>query len=1772
MRFCSDRAGRGVLAWIAVLLACALIARVGQAQAPSPGVFSTFQTDLVPDISLALEPATMRSRVVGVDTQQLTAARLGQETLRLNLFDDVAVAVRIDRVRPTRFGYFITGRPQGFEWGEVRLVVNGPVTVGTVVTPQGKYTIRYGGAGRHIVREVDPSQETLEDDVVESPPASGPPQAIAPGETLPVTPLQGITPGETLPATPLPSGPPQAIAPGGPLAAVVRPATDTLEDQPTEDGSEVRVLVVYTPSMLRHQGGTAGMDAVIDLMIQSANEAFEVSEINPRLVLAHTASVSYVEETSKTDVHRLQTPDDGYMDEVHALRNEYAADLVHLITLRVAGPGGSARKIGNESLSDESTAAFAVTASDREETFTHEIGHNFGLSHDRFSASLVPPIYPYAYGYQNNRAFEPDAPASARWSTIMAYADRCANAGFYCPLLMRFSNPDQTYLGDPLGVPADDPATGPEGPADARLAVNRTAQWVGSFRSEACTGFAVSPQTPVAPVEGGEVIVQLETAPGCLWEATSQSEFLAFVSDARRAGPGLVSINAEPNETGAQRVGTVTVAGMSVEVRQLATDAGICSRSPSVILAIAADESCDEVTEAHLSQIAVLDLGSQRLAPLKAGDFAGLTSLQSLSLEGGRLTELPTGLFSKLSNLTDLNLRDNELTELPDGLFAGLSSLERLRLDRNRLTRLTPGLFSDLANLQELDLSHNELSTLQDGLFAGLTGLRQLHLYQNRLATLSGRPFAELSRLGLLHLANNQLSELPASVFDGLSALNILQLGENSLTTVPAEAFEGLAEVWSLDLSGNRLTDLTESTFSGLPNLYWLDLDGNQIANLPPGLFADVSRLVGLNISHNNVTTLPEGLFSGLNSLTTLQLQENQLSSLPDGILSGLSALESLSLYGNNVDPLPLGLTLEKVGEDRFKAVAPTGAPFELVISVSSDGGTIEGDAETVTIPAGAVEGTPLGVTRVTGSAKGATVDMDTLPELPSMHSGYVFEKDETLPLAVFASIDPADATLSGLWLSQERLSPAFSPDTTRYIALFAHSALSVTVTPTTSHASATVAFHDDNDDALPDADADADGHQVRLNTGENILRVEVTAENGTSTQAYTLVLTREENHCERTEEVLAAILASVPDVEACGDLRNAHLANISRLDLHEQGISSLKSGDFASLSALKVLLLQRNQLTELPAGVFSGLSALEILWLETNQLTELPAGVFSGLSSLEFLNLPGNQLESLPENVFSGLSALRVLSLRSNRLSHLSDEIFSGLSGLELLNLENNQIASLPPKVFSDLSSLRSLTLHTNDLTSVPADAFSGLAGLHDLILAANGLTNLPPGLFSGLTVLRTLSLRGNDLSSVPADSFSELSELEHLSLAGNAFVSLRADLFSGLAALEELELEANHLSALQSGLFAGLSNLGVLNLRANAVEPLPISVSLQSEAGGRVKAVVPTGAPFALELSLSVGGGGRIDGDTNIVSVPTGAVESAPLRVTRIDENADTATVDIASLPSKPESHQGYVLTRGAALPLEITLPEELAPPAQVAGVEIARGGKSLRVLWSPVSGADGYRVQWKVGDEDYDAETRQAVVAGGDTVSYTITGLTDGIEYSVRVLATREGADDGPFSVEVAGTTRSGDPDVNGDGALDGDDAQIMYYAYRFPSLVGDGETGGTEASRQRFLAGYSGLTDPTDEALREMVRKANVWATEGLDEGGDINADGTIDGSDARAMNYAYRYESLLGDGEEGGAARFRLQLLGPLAGKAEPTDEDLKAMLRRANELREAYGQ
>ena len=105
-------------------------------------------------------------------------------------------------------------------------------------------------------------------------------------------------------------------------------------------------------------------------------------------------------------------------------------------------------------------------------------------------------------------------------------------------------------------------------------------------------------------------------------------------------------------------------------------------------------------------------------------------------------------------------------------------------------------------------------------------------------------------------------------------------------------------------------------------------------------------------------------------------------------------------------------------------------------------------------------------------------------------------------------------ATLSDLALEDRRavgvsLGPAFASATTRYRAEVGRAVDRVTVAATPTNPNADLAWLDENDVALADADGSADGHQVDLDAGENVVKAKVTAVDGTTMETYVVTVTR---------------------------------------------------------------------------------------------------------------------------------------------------------------------------------------------------------------------------------------------------------------------------------------------------------------------------------------------------------------------------------------------------------------------------------------------------------------------------------------------------------------------------------------------------------------------------------------------------------------------------------------------------------------------------------------
>ena len=171
----------------------------------------------------------------------------------------------------------------------------------------------------------------------------------------------------------------------------------------------------------------------------------------------------------------------------------------------------------------------------------------------------------------------------------------------------------------------------------------------------------------------------------------------------------------------------------------------------------------------------------------------------------------------------------------------------------------------------------------------------------------------------------------------------------------------------------------------------------------------------------------------------------------------------------------------------------------------------------------------------------------------------------------------------------------------------------------------------------------------------------------------------------------------------------------------------------------------------------------------------------------------------------------------------------------------------------------------------------------------------------------------------------------------------------------------------------------------------------------------------------------------DTYTAAVPSG-VDAVKLSATADDSGAsvsianddDTGTADEAVL-DLAEGSNVLSVTVTAADPATVetytvTVTRAAGPPGRVTGLAVTPGDGRLAAVWEEVADATGYKVQWKSGSETFAgaaADSREAVIASGATLSHAITGLSNGTAYTVRVIATKTGAADGPASEEVTET---------------------------------------------------------------------------------------------------------------------------------------------------------
>lgn len=260
------------------------------------------------------------------------------------------------------------------------------------------------------------------------------------------------------------------------------------EVQPTGgplDDAFVTVMVVYTPaaaSWANTHGG--GIHNVINQAMQRAQTALDNSNTFLTLHLVHAAQVDYSESgvASLTTLNRLQNPSDGHMDEVHAWRNAYGADLVALLA-HVNDTGGLGYALVSSHLPGGlPNWAFSLTRVQQAAhtyTFIHELGHNMGAGHHKYqNYQTGPQCFSYSAGWRWQ--------AGGVWyNSVMSYSggnyfnDPAHGAGITSTPVPYFSNPSINHLGV---------ATGHATHADNARTLRETKHIIANYRPDVSVG------------------------------------------------------------------------------------------------------------------------------------------------------------------------------------------------------------------------------------------------------------------------------------------------------------------------------------------------------------------------------------------------------------------------------------------------------------------------------------------------------------------------------------------------------------------------------------------------------------------------------------------------------------------------------------------------------------------------------------------------------------------------------------------------------------------------------------------------------------------------------------------------------------------------------------------------------------------------------------------------------------------------------------------------------------------------------------------------------------------------------------------------------------------------------------------------------------------------------------------------------------------------------------------------------------------------------------
>jgi hypothetical protein len=367
--------------------------------------------------SIVFQPAA-------IDTAFLATLNAG-EWFAVNASPTRTFAAKVETIRHRGEGRFtIEGRLDGQEESMFVIAVEHDAVSGMFESPATRehYKTKYtGDAGIHLVCQINPSKYKPCGGAEPAPP-------VALGAPW-LDPVPDAHDGEVFPEPPAepPAGDDNPFDGRGTCSAPIT----------VFDG-----MIAYSDNTRVALGGANAVAAEIELTTSVTNQVYSRSGIAARYRIVWTGEVNYSETgNSSTDLSQLGDGGDGVLDGLHTTRDSVNADFCTLWVNALDACGRAYCTVDRDS--GYSVVAWSCAAGNF--SHPHEIGHNQGCDHNTEDGGSGCGEYSYSNGH---RFFA----NSTGYRTVMSYN----NAAEDYTRIGYFSNPNLTYLGQPLGTSTRD--------------------------------------------------------------------------------------------------------------------------------------------------------------------------------------------------------------------------------------------------------------------------------------------------------------------------------------------------------------------------------------------------------------------------------------------------------------------------------------------------------------------------------------------------------------------------------------------------------------------------------------------------------------------------------------------------------------------------------------------------------------------------------------------------------------------------------------------------------------------------------------------------------------------------------------------------------------------------------------------------------------------------------------------------------------------------------------------------------------------------------------------------------------------------------------------------------------------------------------------------------------------------------------------------------------------------------------------------------------------